>query len=199
MNVQTNNAVPASREAEYYDRMADGTVTCRLCPHECRIREGGHGRCRSRLLLCSGFFRPPSSPGSPLYWQKIIFCIPLPALQSWHKTYSGMNQDEPPAGHETSPERQRGWHPEKPAKKHGFHKGVLLEPFRKPNYLSKTNEQTKSYRLGPDVLGPAGILVLANLQDGKAKGGQHHLPVPKQGVRGIRHGEHGSFPSRPNG
>lgn len=48
MNVQTNNAVPASREAEYYDRMADGTVTCRLCPHECRIREGGHGRCRSR-------------------------------------------------------------------------------------------------------------------------------------------------------
>lgn len=48
MNVQTNNAVPASREAEYYDRMADDTVTCRLCPHECRIREGGHGRCRSR-------------------------------------------------------------------------------------------------------------------------------------------------------
>lgn len=36
-------------EAGYYEACADGTVACRLCPHECRIAEGRHGRCRSRV------------------------------------------------------------------------------------------------------------------------------------------------------
>lgn len=35
------------KEARFYIPF-DGGVECRLCPHHCRIREGGRGRCRSR-------------------------------------------------------------------------------------------------------------------------------------------------------
>ena len=34
-------------EARFYTTTEDG-VECRLCPHHCRIQEGGRGRCRSR-------------------------------------------------------------------------------------------------------------------------------------------------------
>ena len=34
-------------EARYYTAVEDGVI-CRLCPHLCRIREGGRGICRSR-------------------------------------------------------------------------------------------------------------------------------------------------------
>ena len=34
-------------EARFYTAV-DGGVQCRLCPHHCRIREGGRGLCRSR-------------------------------------------------------------------------------------------------------------------------------------------------------
>ena len=35
------------KEARFYTATEDG-VECRLCPHHCRIREGGRGLCRSR-------------------------------------------------------------------------------------------------------------------------------------------------------
>ena len=35
------------KEARFYTACADG-VQCRLCPHHCRIKEGGRGICRSR-------------------------------------------------------------------------------------------------------------------------------------------------------
>ena len=35
------------KEARFYTAYADG-VQCRLCPHHCRIKEGGRGICRSR-------------------------------------------------------------------------------------------------------------------------------------------------------
>ncbi|MBR1705250.1 MAG: AmmeMemoRadiSam system radical SAM enzyme [Bacteroidales bacterium] len=35
------------KEARFYKGIEDG-VECQLCPHHCRIREGGRGRCRSR-------------------------------------------------------------------------------------------------------------------------------------------------------
>ena len=35
------------KEARFYTALEDG-VECQLCPHHCRIREGGRGRCRSR-------------------------------------------------------------------------------------------------------------------------------------------------------
>ena len=35
------------KEARFYFPV-EGGVECRLCPHHCRIKEGGRGRCRSR-------------------------------------------------------------------------------------------------------------------------------------------------------
>ena len=35
------------KEARFYIPV-EGGVECRLCPHHCRIKEGGRGRCRSR-------------------------------------------------------------------------------------------------------------------------------------------------------
>ena len=35
-------------EAMYYEKLGDGRVHCRLCPHECRIRPDGVGICRQR-------------------------------------------------------------------------------------------------------------------------------------------------------
>ena len=37
-----------AHEATYYEALPDGQVVCRLCPHECRLGEGQHGRCRNR-------------------------------------------------------------------------------------------------------------------------------------------------------
>ena len=36
------------KEALYYAAAEDGGVQCLLCPHHCRIKEGGRGVCRSR-------------------------------------------------------------------------------------------------------------------------------------------------------
>ena len=36
------------READYYHRLDDNTVECGLCPHRCRIAQGGRGICRVR-------------------------------------------------------------------------------------------------------------------------------------------------------
>ncbi len=36
------------REAMYYTKEEDGTAICSLCPHQCKIREGGTGLCRVR-------------------------------------------------------------------------------------------------------------------------------------------------------
>jgi len=39
---------PKAAPAAYYDRMGAGTVICRLCPHECRVRPGRRGDCGVR-------------------------------------------------------------------------------------------------------------------------------------------------------
>jgi pyruvate formate lyase activating enzyme len=36
-------------EARFYDRLAGDEVACTLCPHDCRIREGGRGACGVRF------------------------------------------------------------------------------------------------------------------------------------------------------
>lgn len=35
-------------EAQFYEKRADNAVRCRLCPHFCRIPDGGAGKCRVR-------------------------------------------------------------------------------------------------------------------------------------------------------
>lgn len=37
------------REAKYYERLPDQQVTCTLCPHNCRIHNGGRGVCGVRV------------------------------------------------------------------------------------------------------------------------------------------------------
>ena len=38
------------KEAAYYDKLEDGRAQCRLCPHECWIKEKGFGICRTRRV-----------------------------------------------------------------------------------------------------------------------------------------------------
>ena len=47
-------------EAQYYDKVGDGKVVCRLCPHNCTIPPGGRGRCGIRInesgkLIAAGY------------------------------------------------------------------------------------------------------------------------------------------------
>lgn len=37
------------KEALYYEKIGDGSVQCRLCPHNCRIAPGRRGICRGRV------------------------------------------------------------------------------------------------------------------------------------------------------
>lgn len=41
----------ALHEAEFYEPLPDGRVLCTLCPHDCRISEGGRGACAVRYNL----------------------------------------------------------------------------------------------------------------------------------------------------
>jgi pyruvate formate lyase activating enzyme len=44
------------KECSYYDRMGEGRVVCRLCPHHCVIGEGRTGLCRSRKNIGGQLF-----------------------------------------------------------------------------------------------------------------------------------------------
>ena len=52
-------------ECRYYERMEDGRVECRLCPHHCRIANGRTGICHSRRnkdgMLVSEVYGKPCS------------------------------------------------------------------------------------------------------------------------------------------
>lgn len=39
---------PRAREAAYYDKLGGNRVQCRLCPHQCRVADGGRGLCNVR-------------------------------------------------------------------------------------------------------------------------------------------------------
>jgi pyruvate formate lyase activating enzyme len=38
------------KEAFFQEKQEDGRVACHLCPHECRIKEGGNGICHTRRM-----------------------------------------------------------------------------------------------------------------------------------------------------
>jgi pyruvate formate lyase activating enzyme len=38
------------KEAAFHEKLDDGRAHCRLCPHECRIKEGGYGVCHTRRV-----------------------------------------------------------------------------------------------------------------------------------------------------
>ena len=39
-------------EARFYEPLADMKVLCTLCPHDCRIPNGGRGACSVRYTHC---------------------------------------------------------------------------------------------------------------------------------------------------
>jgi pyruvate formate lyase activating enzyme len=58
-------------ECSYYQRLDDGMVECRLCPHHCRIPHGKTGRCRSRrnqdgVLMSEVYGRPCALAVDPI-------------------------------------------------------------------------------------------------------------------------------------
>jgi pyruvate formate lyase activating enzyme len=36
-------------EAQFHERLPESEVRCTLCPHDCRIRDGGRGACAVRF------------------------------------------------------------------------------------------------------------------------------------------------------
>lgn len=58
-------------ECSYYQRLDDGMVECRLCPHHCRIPHGKTGRCRIRrnqdgVLMSEVYGRPCALAVDPI-------------------------------------------------------------------------------------------------------------------------------------
>ena len=49
MKTRTDEPPFPLHEAGYCECLPGGEVVCRLCPHECHVAEGKHGRCRSRV------------------------------------------------------------------------------------------------------------------------------------------------------
>ena len=49
MKTRTDEPPFPQHEAGYCECLPGGEVVCRLCPHECHVAEGKHGRCRSRV------------------------------------------------------------------------------------------------------------------------------------------------------
>jgi pyruvate formate lyase activating enzyme len=43
------NPEPVEHEALFYEKLPDHVVRCQLCPHYCRIADGGHGICMGRV------------------------------------------------------------------------------------------------------------------------------------------------------
>lgn len=43
-------------EAAFYERLPSGRVLCTLCPHDCRISEGGRGACGVRYAWGAGLY-----------------------------------------------------------------------------------------------------------------------------------------------
>ena len=46
---ETMVSMPALHEAQFYERLPEREVRCTLCPHDCRIRDGGRGACAVRF------------------------------------------------------------------------------------------------------------------------------------------------------
>jgi len=44
-----HRAMATLHEAQFYERLPDNEVRCTLCPHDCRIRDGGRGACAVRF------------------------------------------------------------------------------------------------------------------------------------------------------
>jgi pyruvate formate lyase activating enzyme len=90
----TRSPVSAGHEAVLYERLADGTVVCRLCAHRCRIRPGLRGICGVRenqdgALVTLVADRIVSSGVDPI--EKKPFFHFLPASSAYSIATAGCN------------------------------------------------------------------------------------------------------------
>jgi pyruvate formate lyase activating enzyme len=82
------------KEAGFYSKNADGTVSCFLCAHNCRIKENGDGICRVRRnengLLCSSNYGELAAVGVDPVEKKPLFHF-LPGTSSYSISCPGCN------------------------------------------------------------------------------------------------------------
>lgn len=70
-----------SAAARYAENHADNTVTCLLCPHHCRVKEGMDGRCHSRgvrqgVLCALGYGKISSAHEDPMEKKPLYHFLP---------------------------------------------------------------------------------------------------------------------------
>ncbi len=68
-------------QARFYSTGASSEVTCRLCPHSCRIEDGGKGKCRVRvniggLLFAAAYGYPVSMASDPIEKKPLYHFFP---------------------------------------------------------------------------------------------------------------------------
>jgi len=82
------------QEARFYNKNADGTVTCFLCAHNCRIKEGGTGVCQVRRsvdgVLYSSNYGELAAAGVDPVEKKPLFHF-LPGSTSYSIACPGCN------------------------------------------------------------------------------------------------------------
>jgi pyruvate formate lyase activating enzyme len=69
------------KEAQFYEKLADRHVVCRLCPHECRIAAGKRGICgvrenRDGTLIALTYERPASIQVDPIEKKPLYHVYP---------------------------------------------------------------------------------------------------------------------------
>jgi pyruvate formate lyase activating enzyme len=75
------------KTARYWQAAADGAVQCELCPHRCRIPEGGRSRCHGRVnhggvLLAETWGRPVAMGVDPVEKKPLYHFLPGSSILS---------------------------------------------------------------------------------------------------------------------
>lgn len=70
-----------TREADYYQRLADNAVRCGLCPHRCLLNDGHRGLCRTRRnvrgrLYADGYMRVCALEVDPVEKKPLFHFLP---------------------------------------------------------------------------------------------------------------------------
>lgn len=68
-------------EALYYEKLADGSVRCLLCPNLCLVKEGSSGRCRLRrnekgMLIADSYGRTVTAAVDPIEKKPLYHFLP---------------------------------------------------------------------------------------------------------------------------
>jgi pyruvate formate lyase activating enzyme len=92
---QARDAGLSLREAAYYEKLKDGLVRCRLCPHECILAHGQRGPCKVRVnfdgtLRTLVYGRPVALSALDAIEKKPLFHV-LPGTRAFSISTMGCN------------------------------------------------------------------------------------------------------------